>query len=126
MPSALWTKAQALVFGAAVGRAGSEAVTPVLEPVRQRAWLRNRLRVLDLGRLGELAAKGFIAEGDLADEAARNGYERSRLAAVTALAQRYPDLGILDALSNRKLVTPAQIEKALSRHGIPGEYHAAI
>lgn len=126
MPSALWTKAQALVFGAAVGRAGSEAVTPVLEPVRQRAWSRNKLRVLDLGRLGELAAKGFATPAQLADEAGRSGYDANRLEAVMALAQSYPGLAELDRMSNRDAISDALVDKALSRHGIPAEYQPAV
>jgi hypothetical protein len=123
---AIWSRIEAFIFGGAVARAGSEAVTPVLEPVRQHAWSRNRLRVLGLGTLGELAAKGYASPEALADEAGRNGYDQNRLEAVTALAQSYPGSGQLDHLSNRKLITPDQVSKALSRNGVPGEYHEAI
>lgn len=126
MPGGIWSRAQTLIFGAAVGRASSETVGPILEPVRQRAWSRNKLRVLDLGTLAALAAKGFVPADDLADEAARNGFEPSRLGAATALAQSYPDLGTLDMLQNRRLIADELIDKALSRHGLPSEYHEGV
>lgn len=124
--AAFWDRAQSLIFGAAVGRAGSEAVTPVLEPVRQKAWSRNRVRVLDLGRLGELIARGFTTHAQAADEAARSGFDEHRLAAVAALAQTYPGLGELDEMANRKVLSDALVDKALARHGIPAEYQPAV
>jgi hypothetical protein len=124
--AALWDRVQSLVFGAAVGRAGSEAVTPVLEPVRQRAWTRNQVRVLDAGTLAELVAKGFTTLAAVRDEASRNGFNAVRLEALTALAQTYPGLGELDEMSNREVLSPALVDKALARHGIPGEYHDAV
>jgi hypothetical protein len=124
--AALWDRVQSLVFGAAVGRAGSEAVTPVLEPVRQRAWTRNQVRVLDAGTLAELVAKGFTTLAAVKDEASRNGYNAVRLEALTALAQTYPGLGELDEMSNRKALSPELVDKALSRHGIPKEYQGAV
>jgi hypothetical protein len=124
--AALWDRVQSLVFGAAVGRAGSEAVTPVLEPVRQRAWTRNKIRVLDTGTVAELVAKGFAKLEDVLDEAGRNGFNRVRLEALSALKQVYPGLGELDEMSNRKVLSPELVNKALSRHGIPAEYHPAV
>jgi hypothetical protein len=124
--AALWDRVQSLVFGAAVGRAGSEAVTPVLEPVRQRAWTRNQIRVLDAGTLAELVAKGFTTLAAVKDEASRNGFNAVRLEALSALAQTYPGLGELDEMSNREVLSPALVDKALARHGIPGEYHDAV
>jgi hypothetical protein len=124
--AAIWDRLQSLVFGAAVGRAGSEAVTPVLEPVRQKSWLRNTVRVLDTRTAADLIAKGFATVDQLRDEAARNGYNAVRLEALAQLAQTYPGRGELDTMSNRELIPPELVDKALSRHGIPGEYHAAI
>lgn len=123
---AVFDRFRTLIFGAAISRAGSDAVTPVLEPVRQRSWTRNQLRLLDLGSLGGLVAKGLSSSDALKDEAARQGYTQSRLDAVAALGQTYPGLGLLDQLQNRQLVPDELIDKALSRQGIPGEYHHGI
>src|SRR5215831_6763317 len=123
---AIWSRLESFIFGGAVARAGSDAVTPVLEPVRQQAWKRNALRVLGIGQLAELAAKGIAPVGSLVDEASRSGYDQNRLEALTAAAQSYPDSGQLDHLSNRNLITPAQVERALSRNGVPADYHQAI
>jgi hypothetical protein len=124
--AALWNRLETLVFGAAVARAGSESVTPVLEPVRQRAWTRNKIRVLDTGTVAELVAKGFAKLEDVLDEAGRNGFNRVRLEALSALKQVYPGLGELDEMSNRGALSPALVDKALSRHGIPAEYQDAV
>lgn len=126
MASPLWNRAQSLIFGSAIGAAASRAVEAALEPARQHAWKQNQVRVLDPGSVAELVARGFAAIGDVADEAARNGYSSNRLAALAALRQSYPSRGELDALSNRNLITPEQLERVLSRHGLGKEWHEPI
>ena len=123
---ALWSRIQSFIFGGAVARAGSESVTPVLEPVRQRAWLRNQVRILDAGHVAELVAKGFTTPEAIKDEAARSGYSLLRLEALAALQQSYPGGADLKAGANRKIITPELVDKAISRHGIPAEYHQSI
>src|SRR5579885_2232907 len=124
MASPIWNRAQSLIFGSAIGAAASRAVEAVLEPARQRAWQQNQYRVLEPGTVAELIARGFAAIGDVADEAARNGYSSNRLAALAALRQAYPGRGELPALANRGLVSPEQVERVLSRHGLGKEWHA--
>jgi hypothetical protein len=52
---------QTFLFGAAIGRAASDAVTPVLEPVKQQAWKDNQNKVLDPGTAAEAVAQGRSA-----------------------------------------------------------------
>ena len=122
----VWSRFESFIFGAAVARASSDAVTPVLEPVKQQAWRKNRLRVLAIGTLAQLVAKGYMTLADADAEAAANGFNAARLRALAALEQTYPGIAELDDMSNRDLITPAQVEKALSRHGIPAEWHEPI
>lgn len=123
---ALWNKVEGFLFGGAIAGAFSRAVEAVLEPVKQHAWQRNPVKVLDVGQLAELVAKGLAPASSLTDEATRTGYDATRLAALAALAQSFPGLADLDRMSNRDLVTDDLVEKALSRHAIPPEYHAPI
>jgi hypothetical protein len=123
---AIWNRLQSILFGGAIGAASSDAIRPVLEPVRQQAWLENQHKVLDPGTAAELAAKGVIPEGEAVDEAARNGIGGNRLDALIALSQTYPGLADLDKLSNRELIGPELVELALARHGIPKNWHPAL
>lgn len=122
----VWSRFESFIFGAAVARASSDAVTPVLEPVKQQAWRKNRLRVLTIGTLAQLVAKGYMSLADADPEAASNGFNQARLRALAALEQEYPGMGELDQMSNRGIITPLELKKALSRHGIPADWHEHI
>jgi hypothetical protein len=113
---------QTFLFGAAIGRASSDAVTPVLEPVRQHAWFRNQNKVLDPAAAAELLAKRFITEEEAQFDANRGGIADNRLAALTLLAQTYPGLSELVRLSNREILTPERVKEVLGHHGIPDTY----
>lgn len=120
---ALWSRFQALIFGGAIGAAASDAVTPVLEPVRQQAWQANQHKVVDPNTAAQLAARGIISVDDATDEASRNGVASDRLQALILLSQTFPGLADLDKLSNRELIDPTLLRRALTRHGIPGSWH---
>lgn len=122
MALGIWSRLQSLVFGGAIGAAFSRGMEAVLEPVRQKAWEQNQVRILGPGTLAELAAKGFSKLSDLDNEAARNGYNANRLQALYALAQSYPGLADLDKLSNRELIDPEQVRRVLARHGFGEEW----
>lgn len=117
---------QTFLFGAAIGRAASDAVTPVLEPVRQHAWFKNQNKVLDPGTAAELVAKRFITldEGEFDSE--RSGVGDNRFQALVELAQTYPGLSELDRLSNRAILTNDEVKVVLARHGIPDTYTQAF
>jgi hypothetical protein len=126
MAFGVWTRLQGLVFGGAIGAAFSKAIEPILEPVRQKAWESNQVRILDPRTLAELAARGFTKLSDMTGEASRSGYDANRLKALYALAQRYPGLADVDKLSNRLLINPGQVEDILSRHGFGAEWHEPL
>lgn len=97
---AIWSRVQSVIFGGAVATAAADGVRPVLEPVRQQAWLANQLRVLEPGVVAELVAQALVDLGAAKDEAARNGWNENRLQALVHLAQVAP--AIADARSMRR------------------------
>lgn len=117
---------QTFLFGAAIGRASSDAVTPVLEPVRQHAWFKNQNKVLDPGTAAELVAKRFILESEGQFDAERSGIADNRFGALIRLAQTYPGLGDLDKLSNRELLDSDRVKEVLGRLGYPDTFTDAI
>ena len=117
---------QTFLFGAAIGRASSDAITPVLEPVRQHAWFKNQNKVLDPGTAAEAVAQRVITEDEGQFDAERGGIGDNRLGALIRMAQEYPGVGELDKMSNRKLIGDDLVNEALARHKIPQKYHAAV
>ena len=118
---AIWGRVQAFLTGAAVSRASSDAVGPVMEPVRQRSSQRNAVRVLDANTIAEMIARLIVDEDEGQAEAKRSAVNENRLQALTLLAQTWPGTGELDKLTNRNLITTAEAIKALHRHGFPDE-----
>jgi hypothetical protein len=114
---------QTFLFGAAIGRAASDSATPVLEPVRQHAWQKNQVKVLDPATAAEARAKGVISEADAEDDASRSGVGVERFGVLLRLAQSFPGMADLDKMSNRGLLDPGQLQESLTRHGIPADYH---
>jgi len=113
---------QTFLFGAAIGRAASDAITPVLEPVRQQAWEANKVKVLDPATAAEAVAKRFILESEGQDDAGREGVGTDRFGALLRLAQTYPGLGDAAKLSNRQILKPDEVKALLGHHGIPDFY----
>ena len=122
----LLTRLQTFLFGAAIGRAASESVNPVLEPVRQHAWEQNQVKVLDPRTAAEAVVRRFINEGAGQSDAAKSGIGADRFGVLERLAQSYPALAELHEMSNRKILTPDQVKEVLARHGIPGDYIGPI
>jgi hypothetical protein len=123
---AFWNRITSLIAGGAVARAAADAATPVLEPVRQHAWSKNQLRVLDPGTAAELVAQAIIDLPSAEAEAANNGIGSNRLHALYLLAQTVPSIGELLRQLNRKTITPKQFEHALAKHKIDPDYWRAL
>jgi hypothetical protein len=123
-----------LIVAAGVGAAAATALEPAFEVPGQEAWKRNPNKVLDPGTLARLAARGGVllgkpdgsTDGSAYDEARRQGYTADKLDRLIYLAQTFPGEGALDSLSNRELVTPDQVREALTRSGLPPEWHQPI
>lgn len=123
---ALWSRLTSFLAGGAVARASSDSVTPVLEPVRQHAWQKNQLRVLDANQAAQLVASGGWNDGDAADEASRSGYNTNRLNALIYLAQVAPSVAEGLTLYRRKLIDKTQLEHAYAKAKIDPAYWDAI
>jgi hypothetical protein len=119
---AIWGRIQTLLTGAALSRAGSEAVGPVLEPVRQHAWQRNRNRVLDPGTVAELRAQGLITSDDAQSHVARSGLSDNLLAALVALAQEPPGIGDARSLRRRKKIGRDELHRIYAKAQISPEW----
>jgi hypothetical protein len=90
--------------------------------------------VLDPGTLARLVARGGVLLGDKGDkdgggayaEALRQGYTSDKLDRLIYLSQTFPGSGELDSLSNRSLITPTMVQEALTRSGLPPEWHKPV
>lgn len=119
---AIWGRLQAFVFGGAIARAGSEAVTPVLEPVRQHAWQKNTLRVLDPATAARLVAQAKLSLGEAEEESSRSGYNANRLQALVHLAQTAPGVAEALTLYRRKEIDCEQLYHAFAKGQIESQY----
>ena len=123
---AVWSRLTSFFAGGAVARASSDAVSPVLEPVRQHAWQRNPLRVLDANQAAQLVASAGWKITDAEDEASRNGYGASRVAALVYLAQVAPGVAEALTLYRREQIDRTQLEHAYAKAKIERQYWDAI
>lgn len=123
---AVWSRLTSFFAGGAVARASSDAVSPVLEPVRQHAWQRNQLRVLDPNTAAQLIASGGWKLADAEDEAGRNGVNANRLAALVYLAQTVPGIAEALTLYRREQIDKGQLEHAYAKAKIDRQYWDAI
>jgi hypothetical protein len=123
---AVWNRLNSLIFGGAIGAAARTAIEPQIEPARQLAWKNNKTRILELEPLAELVAEGALDEADVEDWVARNGYDVSSLRALTEIALRAPDLGLLMRARRRGELTPEEFNEGLSKLRVKPEFRKAI
>lgn len=119
---ALWSRLASFITGGAVASAAAEGVRPVLEPVRQHAWQRNQVRVLDAASAARLRAQGHITDAAAEEEASRNGIDGNRLRAIIAMIQAAPALGEASRMLNREKISRDEFNAALAQHMIPPEW----
>lgn len=122
----IWTRLQSFIFGGAVATAAADAVRAVLEVVRQHAWQRNPVRVLQPGQAAELVTQGLIDRTTAEAEAAREGYNSNRLAALVELAYRVPGVAELMRLWRRGILTEEQWREAMQKTGLRPDLVAAL
>lgn len=127
----VWGRVQAFLTGAAVSRASSDAVGPVMEPVRQRSNQRNAVRVLDPGTIAELIAQLILDTDEGNAEALRSGVNPNRLQALTLLAQAVPGIGEARTLRRRqkgadRQITLDQVHHVYAKNQIESQYWDAL
>lgn len=118
--------ASGMLVGFGVGEAAAAALAPAFEVPKQDAWSRNPHRILNLGDLARLVAEGGVPLDAAVAEAERDGYDRSRVAALAYLAQTVP--GVPEALDlwRRGLIGEPAFRHALVKAGLDQRYHDAI
>jgi hypothetical protein len=117
---------QTILFGAAIGRAASESVTPVLEPVRQHAWEKNQVKVLEPNIAARLAVQGLTSPEDAQSEASRSGISPNRLGALMRLAQVAPSMAEAFSMRRRDKITLDQLHHAYAKDQIEPQYWDAL
>lgn len=123
---------QTFLFGAAIGRAASDSVTPVLEPVKQAAWKANENKVLDAGTAAEALAQGIITETEGQYDANRTGYSNNRFGVLWRLAQAVPGIGEARMLrrradgSNGRLISAEQLHHVYAKNQIEPQFWPAL
>jgi hypothetical protein len=78
------------VAGIAIGEAGSVALDPVFEPVKQDAWKNKATRILNEGQLAQLVAQALNAFDEVLDDVERNGFDSDELMSLVQLALKAP------------------------------------
>ena len=122
---------QTFLFGAAIGRAASDAVTPVLEPVRQEAWFNNQNKVLDPDTAAEALAQGVITETEGQYDASRSGVSTNRFGVLWRIAQTVPGIGEARTLRRRqkdngRQITLDQLHHVYAKNQIEPQYWDAL
>jgi hypothetical protein len=113
----IWSRISGAVAGVAIGRAATDAVTPVYENTRQQSWARRAVRVLDPEAAAEAQAQGIDFGVDYEDDAKRNGVGKNRFLTLVAMARTYPGVSELLALWRRDPTLEDEIRLALRRQG---------
>jgi hypothetical protein len=120
---------QTFLFGAAIGRAASDAIAPVLEPVKQQAWKDNPNKVLDPGTAAQAVAQGAIRLSEAQFDAVRSGVSSNRFGVLWRLAQHVPGVSEARTLRRRtkadgsgREITLEQLHHAYAKAQIEPQY----
>ena len=124
---------QTFLFGAAIGRASSDAITPVLEPVKQQAWFENQNKVLDANTAAEALAQGIITPTEAEFDANRTGVSTNRLGVLWRIAQAVPGVGEARNLRRRykddgsgRVITLDQLHHVYAKAKLEPQYWDAL
>lgn len=123
---AIWSRLHSFIFGGAIGAAARVAIEPQIEPARQRAWSRNRNRVLDVGTLARLVAQAIVEQAAAVDPAGRTGYSENLLNALVKLEQTAPPVGEAQVLRRRGKINADQLLHAFAKAQIEPQYWEAL
>jgi hypothetical protein len=120
------------VAGIAIGQAGSVALDPVFEPVKQDAWKRKPSKILDQDQLATLVAQALNAFSDVLDDVERNGYASDEFHSLVQLALKAPGVPEAEKLYLRAQggypgsITLAQLQHAYGKSAVEGQYWKAL
>lgn len=120
------------VAGIAIGEAGSVALDPVFEPVKQDAWKKKPSKILEAPELAALVAQALNAVSDVLDDVERNGYDADNFQSLVQLALRAPGPPDAEKLYLRAqgkypgAITLAQLHHAYGKAGLEGQWWDAL
>src|SRR5579859_166125 len=123
---AFWSRLTAAIAGLGIGEAAGAAIEPVMEPLRQDAWLKSKSKVLDLGTLAQLAAAGLITPDAARSEGARSGYAPDRVDRAILLSLTAAPVAELLELWRRGKISEALVDHGLAKARIEPQYWAPI
>lgn len=137
----VWDKALSFFVGNAAGRASSETVSPVFEPLRQNSWARRPYRVLgplfaaradaqqltkeqnlaSLDGNGNQVSSSHFPESqvDLEDDVIREGYGPARWDLLRRMAREMPTFSEALSMWQRRRIPQDTLDTILARQGIP-------
>lgn len=121
-----WSTLTGGVIGVGVGEAAGAAIEPVLEPLKQDAWVKSQAKLLDLGVMARLVAQGLVDVGALEDDAHRLGYTTERLQAAVQLELAAAPVAELLELWRRGKISETLVDHGLAKAQIEPQYWAAI
>ncbi len=112
--------------GGAVGTSLASGLANILAPVNQAIMLADPAQVLPPETMAVLAAAGIVTQ-DYAEHIGKmSGIPNEGTRWLIQQARQYPSMGQLLGLYHRQLIDHGQLELALTRAGIPPDWHAAI
>lgn len=120
------------VAAVAIGEAGSAALDPVFEPVKQDAWKKKPTKILEAGQLAELVAQALNAVSDVIDDVHRNGYASDEFTSLVQLALKAPGPPDAEKLFLRSqgkypgAITQELLDHAYGKAGIEPQYWGAL
>lgn len=76
--------------------------------------------------LAQLNARGIRGIGDVYDYSAGQGYSRDLVDNLVEASKSYPDLDTLLQMNRRHLIDTGEANLALTRNGVPGNWHNAL
>lgn len=105
------------VAGIAIGGAASDAISPILETVKQTSWGQRAYRVLAPTAAAEADVRGIDRSVDYADDAKRQGVGKNRYLILRDLAETRPGVAQLLDLWRRDGSLADEVKRALRRQG---------
>ena len=108
--------------GSAISQVMSNEIAPLVYGV-----IRDNPHLLpDPGTLAQLYARGIITEGNLVSAGGANGFDRGWSLALAEAAVAVPDIGTLNALVNRGLISESTAEEWMARAAVPWQLRTSL
>lgn len=112
--------------GYSIGGAITPALAPLTQDIQNETWSAHQVKPLTLAEAAQGAAHELVPALDWEAEAAFSGLNPERFAALTEMQLEAPQTGQLLELLRRGVVTDAQVDAALARNGMVGQWRERV